>query len=452
MEEHLHDASNLNPLALILLLVALYLTGTVPRRFAVCPLLVITFLLPLGQTLVLFGLHLQFFRLVLLTGLLRVMANGEAGTMQWVRMDKLFFCWVVASVTLGALSKPSMGLFTYRLGDAFNAAGCYFFVRCVVREFDDIVISIRTLAYVSMPVAAFMLVEKSTSHNLLSVLGGVPELSAIRDGHIRCQGAFRHPIVAGIVGAAQLPLFAALWSCCPHRRKLAVAGLGASMVIALTAASSGALIALVIVLCGLAFWNYRQHLCLIKWGTVLVIIVMALAMKAPVWYLLARVADVAGGGGWHRAYLIDQTIAHFDEWWLFGTTYTAHWGPGGEVIAADPNMMDITNQYVMEGVKGGVVRLALFAVIIRECFKGLGRALRVKSADSASLFLIWAVGVSVFAHCISFLSITYFDQSIIIWGWIQAVSCLIGQLNDSRLSARLEPNLAAAEDLSLDSN
>ena len=67
--------------------------------------------------------------------------------------DKLFAWWVIVSVVFGSLSKPSMDLFINRLGDFYNAVGCYFFVRCVIVEFEDIVTSVQTLAWLSMAVA-----------------------------------------------------------------------------------------------------------------------------------------------------------------------------------------------------------------------------------------------------------------------------------------------------------
>jgi hypothetical protein len=105
---------------------------------------------------------------------------------------------------------------------------------------------------------------------------------------------------------------------------------------------------------------------------------LALMMNAPVWYLSAKLSEAMGGSGWHRAYLIDQWVAHFGEWWLFGTTYTAHWGPAGETIPGDPNMMDITNHFVMEAVKGGLLKLLLFVAMLVGCFKVIGRRLHLK--------------------------------------------------------------------------
>jgi hypothetical protein len=423
MEQQIEDVSNVSPLVGVILLVMACFMWTLPRRYAVCPLLIMTCLMPMGQQLVVFGLHLPLFRLLLLVGVLRVFAKGEAARLKWTTADRLFVWWVAVTVVFGTLSKPSIELFVNRSGDAYNAAACYFFVRCVVLDFEDIVIGVQTLAFVSVPLAALMLVEKTTGHNLLSVFGGVPEITFVRDGHLRSQGAFRHPILAGTFGATEVPLFAALWFYQSKYRPLAVVGAISALVIAITATSSGALMALGGSIGGLALWKRRKHLGAMARVAIVVILGLSLMMNAPIWYLMARASDVFGGGGWHRAYLLDQAFSHLNEWCLFGTTYTAHWGPAGETIAADPNMMDITNHYVMEGVKGGLLKLGLFVAIIVICFKRLGRVLRAEppGSNSPSAFFVWTLGVSLSSHCISFLSITYFDQLIIIWFWLLAV-------------------------------
>ena len=434
------DSSSFSPVALISLLVLGYLVWSLPRRHAVSPLLVMVGLMPMGQQLVVAGLHFYLFRILLLIGMIRVKVRGETRHFTWTRNDKYFAWWVLVSVTFGTLVKPSMELLVNRLGVAFNAVGCYYFVRCVVVDFEDIVTSVRTLAYVSVPVAALMFVERVTVHNPLSIFSGVPVVSAIREGHVRSQGAFRHAILAGTFGATQFPLFVALWFDKSRRRWLAIAGIIASLVIVGTAGSSGAMMAIAGAVLGLMFWKLRTKMRLVRRMTVLVIIALALVMTAPVWYLIAKMSDLVGGGGWHRSFVIDTAIAHFNEWWLFGTTYTAHWGPGGEVIAANPDMMDITNQFVVEGVDGGMLKLILFVVIIVGCFKILGRRVRDEEGNFFAGFLFWAMGAALFAHCLSFLSVPYFDQMVIIWYWLLAAisSVALIQSSDSSKSETSE--------------
>ena len=442
------DSSSFSPLALIALVALGYMIWSFPRRWAVSPLLIMVGLMPMGQQIEIAGLHFYLFRVLLLLGMARVVARGEARRFHWTRIDKFFAWWVVVSVLFGVMSRnrwgdstPSFELLVNRLGDAFNAIGCYFFVRCVVLDLEDILACVRTLAWVCMPVAALMLVEKLTGHNYLSVFGGVPAETGIRDGSLRCQGAFRTPILAGTFGATAFPMFVALWFREREYRTLASVGAVCAMIIALTASSSGAMIALGGSFLGLGLWFVRTKMRQIRWGVVVAIIICAMCMKQPVWYLIARMSDFVGGGGWHRSFVIDTAVNHFSEWWLFGTTYTAHWGPAGEVIAADTDMMDITNQYVVEGVKGGLLKLGLFVAIIVMCFKVLGRRVKGNEDEPSTRFLFWAMGASLFAHCLSFISVPYFDQMIIIWYWLLATTSSIIQM-----PGELELEMEEAED------
>jgi len=427
-EAPVKEVSNVNALGTGALLVLAYLTWTLPRRFAVCPLLVMTCIMPLGQQLILFGLHFPFYRILLLIGALRVAVNGEAAGLKWTRLDTLFACWVLISLIFGTMSELTSARFQNRLGVAYNAAFGYFFIRCVILDFEDVVTAVRTLAWMSLPVAALMLVEKTTAHNFLSIFGGLEEMTEVREGQLRCQGAFGHPILAGTFGATQIPLFAALWRYRPKDRPLAVIATVCAMFISIAASSSGAFLTIFVGIGGLALWKARAYLGAIRWGAVVVIIGFALAMNAPVWYVMADLGSVFGGTGWHRAWLIDQAIWHLNEWWLWGTTCTAHWGEQGQVLATNPNMMDITNQYVGEGVDGGLLKLGFFVAIIISCFKGLGKVLRDIPPISPAGFFVWALGISLFAHCFSFLSITYFDQSIVVWYWLMAVIACLGTL------------------------
>jgi O-antigen ligase len=148
-------------------------------------------------------------------------------------------------------------------------------------------------------------------------------------------------------------------------------------------------------------------------------------MQAPVWYLIAKVSDLVGGTGWHRSYLIDQAVGHFNEWWLIGSSYTAHWAPAGEVLTVDPNNMDITNQYIAQGLHGGVLGLGLFIALIVTCFKAIGRFVRSGEGTLPRGKLAWALGVGLAAHCTAFISISYFDQSIMFLFWLWAAIATI---------------------------
>jgi hypothetical protein len=127
-------------------------------------------------------------------------------------------------------------------------------------------------------------------------------------------------------------------------------------------------------------------------------------MAGPVWSLVAKI-DLVGGTGYHRYKLVDNAINHIGEWWLSGTLETAHWGRA---------MHDLTNQFVLEGVRGGLPTLALFVAIITIAFRQIGVLWRSAHGRDHEV-LAWALGVSLFVHVSNFLGVSYFGQNIMLW-------------------------------------
>jgi hypothetical protein len=123
-----------------------------------------------------------------------------------------------------------------------------------------------------------------------------------------------------------------------------------------------------------------------------------------------------GGSGWYRSYLIDQAINHFNEWWLMGTKNTAAWMPfalENDIFGAKA---DITNQFIGEGVNGGLLTLILFIMVIVYSFRTVGYSLKKYENNSfKEKITVWALGAALFAHVMSFFSVAYFDQIIVYW-------------------------------------
>jgi hypothetical protein len=416
------DQTNINPLALLFLLVAGYYTLRGSRAAAVKSLLAIAAFLPLGQQVIVFGLHLQFFRILVLVGYFRVFSRGETRNFTLNTIDKLTLVWAAVGLVCCGIRSPAKFFGDDGFGRVFNCAGVYFLIRLLLQDPADVIGHLRFLAIVAVVTALSMSYEFVTHHNLFHVFGGVPADTIQRDGdaRFRCQGSFRHPILAGTFAASLFSLMMGLWLCGGKDKRLATIGLAASAFSTFAAASSGALMTCVAALIGLALWPMRDRMQIIRRGMVAVILVLMVVMKQPVWYLIARVSDMVGGGGWHRSYLIDQFVNHFNEWWLVGTSYTAHWAPSGIVLASDPNNMDITNHYVAQGLKGGLLGLCLFIAIITYCFKAIGNAVRSEQTPPLPRKLLWVMGATLAAHCAAFISVFYFDQIELFWFWLVA--------------------------------
>lgn len=425
MEENLQGASGVGIAFLIGMIV---LMCFLPRRLAILPLFIITCYLPLGQMFMVAGLNLQFFRILLFASWLRVLAKGEYTRVRWGRIDRLFAWWLAVTLVFGVFTQPTnfAERFINRSGEVFNAGCTYFLIRCWIRSLDEVVQITKAMAFVITPLAVSMVVEKFTARNIFSFLGGVPDVTTERDGSLRCQGAFRHPILAGTYGATMFPLFVGLWWMDRRNRTIASIGILCSILITLAATSSGALLALIGACAGFALWKWRARMRLFRWGVVAVLAALAVVMKAPVWYIFSRLSEIVGGTGWYRSFLIDQAVSHFNEWWLVGSKFTAHWAPGGETPAGNPNNTDIINHYISEGLEGGILKVVLFVAIIVQCYRVLGGVVtRTRTVQMRERKWAWAMGVCLIAHCISFMSVVYFDQIIVMWFWILAATAAL---------------------------
>jgi hypothetical protein len=368
----------------------------------------------LGQSLVIGSLNFHLIRILILFGLVRIAIRGELFRIRPTAIDVVVVAWLMVSSFLYVLFDGQYVALTERMGYAYNALGVYVLVRAAINSFDDIVFTVKLCAVVVLPLAVFFTIEHVTGRNPFAVLGGVSSFSEIRDGKVRCQGPFKHPILAGTFGATIMPLFVGLWMYGKGNRLLAAAAIAAATTIVYTSASSGPLSAFAVAIAGLMCWTLRNYMRFVRWGIVMSLVALDIVMKAPIWFLIDRLSSLIGGDGWYRSALIDAAVGHFDEWWLIGTGYTVHWMPTG--IRGDANSTDLVNEFVAQGVHGGLLSLLLFIWLIVMCFKATGRSVHNAATQSDNRgFLIWAIGCGLLGHVASFFSVSYFDQIIIFW-------------------------------------
>ena len=164
----------------------------------------------------------------------------------------------------------------------------------------------------------------------------------------------------------------------------------------------------------------------VRWGILLTLSALHLVMIAPVWALIGRLKVLPGSTGYHREVLLDQFIGRFDEWWLLGTKSTGDWG------ASFMGLHDVTNQYIRIGVDGGLITLTLFIFLVGFCFGGVGRVRRAFQDQPAMEKLSWALGVALFVHVVSFMSVAYFDQIMVVWYALLALISRLSSLSEGR--------------------
>ena len=396
--------TTMHPLALLVLLLLLFFLFKVERKNAVIPFLIMACFISVAQRIVIAGLDFNMIRILVLFGWMRILFRGETNAFEMKTIDWVIILWALTSTIAYTALRGSSGALIYKLGTSFDAIGMYFLFRCLIRDWEDVRRIAAALAYLSIPVALFFIFEKQTGRNLFSIFGGVPEFTVERQGKLRAQGAFPHAIIAGCFWATQIPIIATLWWC--EQKKLAVVGIVCSLLIIISTASSTPLAGLGAILIGMFMYKVWSKMKPVWWGFVLLLFVLHIVMEAPVWHLISRLDFVGGSTGYHRFMLIDQAINHFWDWWLIGIISTGSWGW---------SMFDVANEYVNNGVRGGILTLILFITILCLSFKAVGRMIRVKESEGVNRAMPWAIGVALFVHCMVFIGISYFGQIIVIW-------------------------------------
>lgn len=415
-----------------------------PRRFAIAPVIVLCCYMTLGQAFVVAGCHFTMIRVLLLFGWARLLLRGEIRRLQLNQIDWAIIGWTIVSFIAYVALWRSGDSVIYKLGAAYNVIGFYFLFRLLLWDFDDVVQTIKMAAVLIVPLAGCMLLEKSTGRNMFAVFGGVPEITVVREGVLRCTGPFAHPILAGTFGATILPLFVCLWGIDRRGKLLAVIGSVSSMIIAVTSGSSGPVLAAGAAILALCMWPLRRNMRLIRRGAIVGLICLHFLMKAPVWFVLARVDVFSGSTGYHRALLIDSAIKNLKDWWLIGSKSTAAWED------EDQHLFDVTNQYLVVGSEGGLISILLFIWIIARSFKYVG--LSEQTAEEwerlpSEQFLIWGLGASLFAHVVSYMSVSYFDQNIVNWYLLLAIIATVG--HEFLFSSKLDTAPLEESELSL---
>jgi hypothetical protein len=411
---------------LILLLITLVAVFVLPRRWMLVPFLALACFVPKTQAIDIGPATMTPLRILTLAASVRAL-----GSLAWrgieVRLPDYFvLAWALLHVATVAFHRDPAGQVVTRLGGAFDGLGLYFVVRWFCRSSRDIRVFCGALCLLLLPVASSMAYEARTGSNPMVVFGAsaVPN---VRDGKTRAQGAFRHAILAGTAGALSLPLVLALW---PARRELVVAGSLACVAIVVASRSSGPVMTLAAVVFALCLWSARRHIRVLLWSAVAMYLALVVVMTRPPYYLMAMIDFTGSSTGWYRARLIQSSLEHLNEWWLFGTDVTRHWMAHG--LNAEDS--DIVNHYIALGTNGGVLLLGSFLGLLAASFRALTQA------PNAQQVLAWLIGAELFGVTVAAVSVSFFDQSIL-WLYMPMAWCatLAGLTSSERADVASHP-------------
>jgi len=206
----------LNPVVLVAMLIAIVLIFVLPRKHVIVPVMLISFLVPLGQSVYAVGVHWQVIRIIILAGLARFVATKLTGKKSpfaggFDNVDKAFLICAVAQAIATPLQYMDSQALVNEFGILIDFLGGYFLLRALIQDEADAYRTLKCLAVLTVILGACMVREQVSLQNIFGQIGLGRSVPEIREGKIRSQAVFQHSLTAGTFGATLLPLFVLLW-------------------------------------------------------------------------------------------------------------------------------------------------------------------------------------------------------------------------------------------------
>ena len=415
----------MNAFTAAILIVLLLVVCLGSRRWALLAVMAGVFFLTQWHSVDVFGLNFYPMRFLEAAAFGRVLLRRELTRARLNRIDWALLLLYNYTAVVWILRSSD---FTPRqFATALDPTVCYLALRSLILDVDDLRWVLNALVVILVPYTALVLVERMTGRTAFGFAGAAQELY-FRNGIPRCQGSFRHAVLLGAVAASFLSLYIGLWLG-GTRRAVAVLGGALCLTLVVLSNSGGPVTAAAAVFLGWSVWPWRERMARVRRAALALLLLLVLLMKAPIWYLPFKVSGVVGGGGFYRGLLLERAWQDLGKWWLFGMDIqeTASWTP---VYVDVVGGVDVTNQFLVFGVRGGLVGILLSVGLLWFAFRGIGMALASQrgpeNESRASALVLWGLGVALVVHSVSWLGTSYFDQSYVIWLLhVAAVSSLV---------------------------
>lgn len=398
------------------------------RAFAVY--IIALFFYPVYLVVQLGTLDISLVRIVVAVLLLRCLLNTNLkAKFKWCQLDT----WVTLAalvhfiIALAAWKMPISKSFENSSGNLMDTYFAYLAARFCLTDYKAVVTSVKWIAISLVPLAILGVVESYTGWGPYQKLitycpwqeATEPTLN-IRSGFYRAGGPFSHSILFGAAFVMFLPLVYWLRHQGGKWRMGSYIITGVLVIGTLSSMSSGPVMMLVFVLFFLFLERHKTYVKPVLIFAVIFCFLVDLISNRTFYHVLASYADPIGGSGWHRAKLIDLAIERFSEWWLVGYgMQDPGWGQ-----SLGMTWTDITNHYLVTGVKYGMPGLIAFCAMLAVIVIMLIRL--HKSTEQPLLkSWCWALGSALIALSISFNAFTLFGQSTTLF------YCILGFVGSS---------------------
>jgi hypothetical protein len=389
----------LHPAIAAAMVLAIILIVVLSRKKAIVPFLLALLTIPAEQVLVLGGIHFTMPQILILTVVARMVAfRGSPSEKRFAggfnALDKVVVLWSLSALIIFALEFMDAQALIKGLGDLVVSLGGYLAVRFLLPDREAVRHALKALAVVCVIQGVCMVSEQFTHQNVFNFAGGPwPQM---REGHLRSEGAMG-TLCSGPFAGVLIPLF--LWLGTEKKSRVAAfAGIAGATAMVWASHASTSWMAYGAGLVGLLFWPLRKQMRLLRWGLVALLVALHLVMHGPVWSLIEKVDLTGGSSNYHRYILVDNTIRHFWDWWLLGCKNYGAWGF---------DMWDLSNQFVVNALTGGLLTLVLYILIFKRGFRAIGLARKRVEGDRRQEWLFWCLGSALFANVVAHFGVNY---------------------------------------------
>jgi len=365
-------------------------------------------IIPQDQRIIIFDLDFTTIRFCIIFAILRLYFCNEVRRIKWNAFDKLFFTWVIVGAVVYSIQWHNMRAVIFKCGTLYDSLGLYWIFRMTIVSWGDIHRVVKMFAIFAVISAPLIMYERITHNNLFAHMGHVK--GAFHAGRFRCEGPFPHFIMMGLFWASLIPIFVSYFVARRSKLFYTLASLSALVCVVLSASSTPYMTVVAIVFFG-ALWKYRRYGRLIVLGIGVATFALHVVMNSPVWHVVCNIKVFSGSTGWHRFILFDQFVKNIGEWFLLGCHGVEHWG----IFKGD-----ITNQYVLEGVRGGAITLVIFIILVVQAVRITGIC-SMASRNRETRILYWGFCVSILGHCVSFWGVSYFGQIMMLLFFTMAI-------------------------------
>lgn len=353
-------------------------------------------------------------RIVIAVLLLRFLAdNNLRSRFKWCRLDGWVAFYMAIGIVVMCITRPPFAALESRGGFLMDTWLVYLVVRLCITDRAALINVVKWVGVILVPLAILGVLESATDWHPYVALRYYspwrPDADMVKEsrfGLARAVGAFSHSIMFGTALALLVPC---LW-CLRHERGnwrgLAYLLTAVAIIGGMSSMSGGPWNTLILIIFFLAL-ERRKH-----WVKPLLILLafscifVEIASNRPFYHVIVSYANPLGGTAWHRARVIDVAIETFGEWWFLGYGgKDPGWGP-----SLGMTWTDTTNEFAIVGIQYGVLGIIGLCAVLACALRMLVR-LHKQFDDPALKSWCWALGATLAAVIITFMSVGFFGQT-----------------------------------------